>query len=167
MDLTYCRYCHSQIPARSDFCPVCGVPISAIYLPLGTKLRGRYSVGKVLGHGGFGITYKGGDAVLFRPVAIKELFPSEYVIRKGISVQPRSENSQNEFAHMREKFIEEAKLLAKLNHPGIVKVYDYFEENNTAYMIMELLRGKSLSQLISERGKIKEEEALEIIKKVC
>jgi serine/threonine-protein kinase len=109
---------------------------------VGTKLKGRYSVGKVLGQGGFGITYMGGDITLSRPIAIKELFP-EGCIRNQTTVQPTRPDIQNEFAHIKQRFIEEARLLARLNHPGIVKVYDFFEENNTAYMIMELLKGKS------------------------
>jgi serine/threonine protein kinase len=133
---------------------------------VGTKLKGRYSVGKVLGQGGFGITYMGGDITLSRPVAIKELFP-EGCIRNQTTVQPTRPDIQNEFAHIKQRFMEEARLLANLNHPGIVKVYDFFEENNTAYMIMELLKGKSLRQLIEEKGKIDEKEAVDYIKKVC
>jgi WD40 repeat protein len=161
-----CPFCGSSIPPGSSFCPTCGSPLSGLALPVGTKLKGRYSVGKVLGQGGFGITYMGGDITLARPVAIKELFP-EGCIRNQTTVQPTHPDVQREFAHIKQRFIEEARLLARLNHPGIVKVYDFFEENNTAYMIMELLKGKSLRQLIEEKGKIEEVEAVDYIKWVC
>ena len=161
-----CPFCGSSIPPGSSFCPTCGTPLTVVTLPVGTKLKGRYSVGKVLGQGGFGITYMGGDITLSRPIAIKELFP-EGCIRNQTTVQPTRPDIQNEFVHIKQRFIEEARLLARLNHPGIVKVYDYFEENNTAYMVMELLKGKSLRQLIEEEGRIEEQEALEYIIKVC
>jgi serine/threonine protein kinase len=136
-------------------------------LPLGTKLfGGKYSVGKVLGQGGFGITYMGADTVLSRPVAIKELFP-EGCQRNGTTVQP-TRIPPSDFSSMKQKFLDEARLLASLNHPGIVKVYDFFEENNTAYMVMEYLRGKSLAKLVEERGgALSEQEAVGYILKVC
>jgi serine/threonine protein kinase len=161
-----CPFCGSSIPPGSSFCPTCGTPLVLTALPVGTKLKGRYSVGKVLGQGGFGITYKGGDSKLLRPIAIKELFP-EGCIRNQKTVQPTHPDVQREFIHIKQRFIEEARLLARLNHPGIVKVYDFFEENNTAYMIMELLKGKSLRKLIEERGRIDEDEALDYIIKLC
>jgi WD40 repeat protein len=69
---------------------------------------------------------------------------------------------------MKQRFLDEARLLASLNHPGIVKVYDFFEENNTAYMVMEYLRGKSLAKLVEERGgTLSEQEAVGYILKVC
>jgi parallel beta-helix repeat protein len=134
---------------------------------LGTKLLGgKYTVGKVLGQGGFGITYMGADTILSRPVAIKELFP-EGCQRNGTTVQP-TRIPPSDFSSMKQRFLDEAKLLASLNHPGIVKVYDFFEENNTAYMVMEYLRGKSLAKLVEERGgALGEQEAVGYILKVC
>jgi WD40 repeat protein len=166
MNEKICPFCGSSIPSDSSFCPTCGSTFPGLALPVGTKLKGRYSVGKVLGQGGLGITYLGWDISLARPVTIRELFPLGCV-RNQTMVQPTPPDVQREFPHIKHRFIEEAKLLAKLNHPGIVKVYDYFEENNTAYMIMELLKGKSLRELIEEKGKIEEDEAVDYIKKVC
>ena len=143
-----------------------GAPHSNIALPPGTNLKGRYSIGKVLGQGGFGITYMGGDMLFSRPVAIKELF-TKGCVRIQKTVQFIRPDLRAEFSNIKIRFLEEAKLLARLNHPGIVKVYDYFEENNTAYMVMELLKGKSLRQLIEEKGRIEEDEAVDYIKKVC
>jgi WD40 repeat protein/predicted Ser/Thr protein kinase len=167
-----CPFCGAEV-GNAITCPQCGATVAtpsisvSLSLPLGTKLfGGKYSVGKVLGQGGFGITYMGADTVLSRPVAIKELFP-EGCQRNGTTVQP-ARIPPSDFSSMKQKFLEEARLLASLNHPGIVKVYDFFEENNTAYMVMEYLRGKSLAKLVEERGgALSEQEAVGYILKVC
>jgi serine/threonine protein kinase len=165
-----CPFCGAEV-GNATTCPQCGatftIPSVSLSLPLGTKLfGGKYSVGKVLGQGGFGITYMGADTILSRPVAIKELFP-EGCQRNGTTVQP-TRITPSDFASMKQRFLDEARLLASLNHPGIVKVYDFFEENNTAYMVMEYLRGKSLAKLVEERGgALGEQEAVGYILKVC
>jgi serine/threonine protein kinase len=165
-----CPFCGAEV-GNATICPQCGAtfttPSLSLSLPLGTKLfGGKYSVGKVLGQGGFGITYMGADTILSRPVAIKELFP-EGCQRNGTTVQP-TRITPSDFASMKQRFLDEARLLASLNHPGIVKVYDFFEENNTAYMVMEYLRGKSLAKLVEERGgALSEKEAVGYILKVC
>jgi len=165
-----CPFCGAEV-GNATTCPQCGatftIPSVSLSLPLGTKLfGGKYSVGKVLGQGGFGITYMGADTVLSRPVAIKELFP-EGCQRNGTTVQP-TRIPPSDFSSMKQRFLDEARLLASLNHPGIVKVYDFFEENNTAYMVMEYLRGKSLAKLVEERGgALSEQEAVGYILKVC
>jgi WD40 repeat protein/predicted Ser/Thr protein kinase len=167
-----CPFCGAEV-GNATICPQCGATFTtpsisvSLSLPLGTKLfGGKYSVGKVLGQGGFGITYMGADTVLSRPVAIKELFP-EGCQRNGTTVQP-TRIPPSDFSSMKQKFLDEARLLASLNHPGIVKVYDFFEENNTAYMVMEYLRGKSLAKLVEERGgALGEKEAVGYILKVC
>ena len=165
-----CPFCSSEV-GNANICPQCGasleVPSVSLALPLGTKLfGGKYTVGKVLGQGGFGITYMGADTLLSRPVAIKELFP-EGCQRNGTTVQP-TRIPASDFSYMKQRFLDEARLLASLNHPGIVRVYDFFEENNTAYMVMEYLRGKSLGKLVGERGgALSEQEAVGYILKVC
>jgi WD40 repeat protein/predicted Ser/Thr protein kinase len=167
-----CPFCGAEV-GNAITCPQCGATVAtpsisvSLSLPLGTKLfGGKYSVGKVLGQGGFGITYMGADNLLSRPVAIKELFP-EGCQRNGTTVQP-TRIPPSDFSSMKQKFLDEARLLASLNHPGIVKVYDFFEENNTAYMVMEYLRGKSLAKLVEERGgALSEKEAVGYILKVC
>jgi len=165
-----CPFCGAEV-GNATICPQCGaslaVPSVSLSLPLGTKLLGgKYSVGKVLGQGGFGITYMGADTILSRPVAIKELFP-EGCQRNGTTVQP-TRITPSDFSYMKQRFLDEARLLASLNHPSIVRVYDFFEENNTAYMVMEFLRGKSLAKLVEERGgALGEQEAVGYILKVC
>ena len=167
-----CPFCGAEV-GNAIICPQCGANVAIISfsislsLPLGTKLfGGKYTIGKVLGQGGFGITYMGADTLLSRPVAIKELFP-EGCQRNGTTVQP-TRITPSDFSYMKQRFLDEARLLASLNHPGIVRVYDFFEENNTAYMVMEFLKGKSLAKLVEERGgALGEQEAVGYILKVC
>ena len=135
-------------------------------LPRGVRLNnGNYAVGEVLGQGGFGITYKGGDLSLRRYVAIKEFFP-QGCARQNSTVQPAGTLSAADYAGVKAKFIEEARTLARFSDPGIVRVFGVFEENNTAYMVMEFLEGSTLSKRISEAGTINEAEAVSIAEKV-
>jgi serine/threonine protein kinase len=170
---TTCPICGAGNLPTAAACSTCGAslgsdPSSAFSgaLPPGTKLQGgMYSVGKVLGQGGFGITYLGGDIRSRRPVAIKELFPYGST-RRGTNVHPFGGLPAAEYASTRARFLDEARILARFDHPGIVDVYGTFEENNTAYMVMELLRGKTLGQMIEERGPLPEAEAIGYIRRV-
>jgi serine/threonine protein kinase len=167
---TVCTVCNVENPPDVASCAICGAPLSADpssafsgALPPGTKLHGGvYSVGRVLGQGGFGITYLGGDIRARRPVAIKEFFPYGST-RRGAEVHPFGGLATADYASSRAKFLDEARILARFDHAGIVDVYGTFEENNTAYMVMELLRGKSLMQLVEERGPLPEREAVDYI----
>lgn len=135
-------------------------------LPAKTPLQGgNYVVEGVLGQGGAGITYLCTDAGLRRAVAIKEFFPLGCV-RVGMHVQPGGSISAGDYEQSREEFIEEARTLARFQHPGIVDVYTVFSENNSAYMVMEYLRGSDLSQIVEERGPIPEAEAISYIRQV-
>ena len=136
-------------------------------LPPATELHnGGYSLAKVLGQGGFGITYLGEDAALRRPVAIKEFFPPGSQ-RQARQVQPPTAVSATDFAAARETFLAEARSLALFQHPNIVDVYTVFSENNTVYMVMEYLEGQDLEKIISQRGPFKQAEALKIIAPAC
>jgi serine/threonine protein kinase len=169
-----CPICGAQNLPATRSCGTCGAPLGTDpteafsgELPVGTKLHGGvYSVGRVLGQGGFGITYLGGDIRSRRPVAIKEFFPYGST-RRGTNVHPFGALGPADFASARDKFLDEARILARFDHPGIVDVYGTFAENNTAYMVMELLRGKSLGQLIAERGGLPEAEAVGYIIQVA
>ena len=111
-------------------------------LPAGVRLRG-YEILAVLGHGGFGVTYRARDTTLGRDVAIKEYLPASVAVREdGTTVLPRSTNLAEEFHWGRDRFLEEARILAKLDGaPAIVRVFDFLEANGTAYMVMALLGG--------------------------
>ena len=133
----------------------------ANYLAAGTALQQeRYVVGPTLGEGGFGITYRGEDTRLNRKVAIKELFVPGGV-REGGSVIPATSYSGESWRKAIQSFLQEARILAGLDYPGIVGVYDYFEQNNTAYMVMKFIEGPTLAHYVFERGgTLAEDEAL-------
>ena len=116
-------------------------------LPAGARLR-NYELISVLGHGGFGITYYARDTTLGREVAVKEYLPTSLALREnGTTVVPRSTQLAEDFIWGRERFLEEARILATLEGvPSIVRVYDFLEANGTAYMIMGLARGETLEQ---------------------
>ncbi|RYG75202.1 serine/threonine protein kinase [bacterium] len=136
------------------------------HLPKGVRLQdGKYAVGEVLGQGGFGITYKGGDLALKRYVAIKEFFP-QGCTRQNSTVAPGGSLSAADYAGVKAKFVEEARILGRFSDPGIVRVYGVFEENNTAYMVMEFLEGYTLSARITEKGTLDEAEVLDIAEKI-
>ncbi|MUG96849.1 protein kinase [Scytonema sp. UIC 10036] len=133
----------------------------------GTRLvGGTYIINKVLGQGGFGITYLANDSKLQRSVAIKELFPRMFVTRQGKQVSLRSSTQPSDYEYLKKRFIEEAHALSRFNHPGIVNVYAVFEENNTAYITMEFLNGKTLQKLVKEQGKLPEKQAIAYIEKI-
>lgn len=168
-----CPTCGMTNPEGASQCKRCGMPFTfmsvSVYLPVGTKLKGgTYTVGKVLGQGGFGITYMGSDTRFRRLVAIKEFF-LQGCIRRGTFVTLSTPSiSPDDFESMKQRFLQEGRALARFSHPGIVHVYDVFEENGTAYIVMEFLRGKSLRKILEERGgRMEEEEAVSYIVKVC
>lgn len=125
-------------------------------MPPFTVLSNRYMVGKVLGKGGFGITYVAMDFKRNRICAIKEYMPTEYSRRdSGMnSINPfEDKKSVYVFKHGREKFVEEAKTLYQLkDNPIIVDIIDFFYENNTAYLVMEYLDGSDLRKMVKARG---------------
>lgn len=155
-----CPMCgHSPVDAVPA-CPSCGAPLVQPHLPAGQRLaKGRYAVGKVLGQGGFGITYLGSDMILSRRVAIKELFP-EGSTRKDRSVVPPLSSGPQVFADVRSRFLDEARTMAQFNHPGIVHVLDVFQENGTAYLVMEFLEGQTLAGRIEKAGRLAPDEVM-------
>lgn len=141
-------------------CPKCGYtagqrPQSALYLAPGTVLREQYLVGRVLGHGGFGITYVGLDLNLNRKVAIKEYFPGGVAIRSSGETQvfAHSPTLTQEYTFGLERYLEEARLVASFdNHPNIVWVKNYFAANGTGYMVMEYLDGITFESFLMRQG---------------
>ena len=153
-------------------CPVCGHDVNiqnAQYqLPVNCILNGRYVVGKVLGAGGFGITYIGYDLKLDSRVAIKEYYPSGAANRSiSLTVIPTAEVKGNPFELGKSRFLKEAKTLSEFVGDGnIVTLRDYFEENGTAYIVMEYLEGQDLSHYARERGRFEFSEALDLLEPV-
>lgn len=124
-------------------------------LPPRFLLAGRYLIGKTLGRGGFGITYKAYDVLTCSTVAIKEFFPKGYAVRVPHSyvVDTTAPNNAKVFNYWLTAFIQEAKVLTSIkNMDGIVNIYDFFLTNNTAYIVMEYLNGMSLHRFIHGRG---------------
>jgi serine/threonine protein kinase len=122
-------------------------------LPPGTRL-GDYRLDAMIGHGGFGITYRAFDAQLAKVVAIKEYLPLECAIRQADGqVVPRSARLADDFAWGRERFLDEARALARFRHPHIVPVLRYFEANGTAYTVMEFEDGKNVAELLRDLGR--------------
>lgn len=143
-----CSNCHRQETRQQEQDPS--------LLPEGSVLHGQYFIGEALGHGGFGITYAAWDMKHQRRVAIKELFPSTIVMRnpdrRSISVQF---GQKAQFDHMFHCFEQEAMLLMRLqNQNGIVNLYHAFEDNNTAYYVMEYLEGADFRQFLAKNGAI-------------
>jgi serine/threonine protein kinase len=118
-----------------------------------------YKIEKILGQGGFGITYLAEDVNLEKKVAIKEYLPVGLAVREGgATVQPESTEAEADFRWGLDQFLGEAKTLAKFQHPNIVQVLRFFEAHGTAYIVMNFVQGQSLHDRMQKRKKINEEE---------
>ena len=137
------------------------------YLPEGTILQGKYCIQDVIGEGGFGITYRAFDGVLKRQVAIKEYYPSVLVSRNcsyHLNVEMTSQENTVMYKEGKSKFINEAEKMALFQgNPQIVYVIDYFETNNTAYIVMEYLEGETLLDLLRRVGRLRLADALNLL----
>lgn len=133
-----------------------------------TLQGGKYRILRVLGQGGFGITYLAEHTLLGKQVAIKEFYMKEFCNRDGNShLSLGSQGSAEIVSRFRAKFLKEARNVAQFEHPNIVSVNDVFEENNTAYFVMNHLPNGSLRQLISQRGPLNEAEAQKYIAQIA
>ena len=136
------------------------------YLQIGTILHERYEIKDILGAGGFGITYKAWDNTLQTEVCIKEYYPVGIANRAVAATLVSVYTNADEVSYRRgmQRFLREARGLAKLGSvKNIVNVHDYFEENNTAYMVMEYLKGKTLKCFVRENGgKVNEDVAIHV-----
>ena len=141
-----------------------------MHLPVGTLLKnGDYRIEKVLGQGGFGITYLAEQTGLGRKVALKEFFMQEHCNRDadGTHVSVGSVGSKKLVERFRQKFLKEARLIASFDNSNIIKIHDVFEENGTAYYVMEYLEGKSLKATVEESGALTEAAAVKYIREVA
>ena len=160
MEQSLCYSCFQELEPGVRFCPHCGASVEQDWdrhphaLPYGTVLGGRYISGKVLGQGGFGITYLALDHKTGKVAAVKEFFPDTMAGRgQGNSVVPFTGQRGEDFNYGKSTFLEEAKTLAQFSgEPGIVQIYSYFEEYGTAYFAMEYVDGVSLQHYIDEQG---------------
>ncbi len=169
-----CKGCMEHYDNDLHTCPYCGYvedtpPESPIHLFPGVLLNERYIVGKVIGYGGFGVTYIAYDCVLQFKTAIKEYLPSEFATRMlgQTNVTIFGGNKHEQFIDGLNKFTDEAKKLAKFHsEEGIVKVFNTFEENNTAYIVMEYLDGETLADYLEREKTIPSDKAIEMMKPV-
>ena len=164
--MAICPYCSSSIPENLKNCPVCGGSLDIVCptckpLAEGTVIGGKYKIDKVLGSGGFGITYLAYDEKLDRKVAVKEYFPDGIATRTGnkVTMPPTLDNNENLLS-----FKNEARSIAKLKNIGIVSVYDVIEENDTVYIVMEYIEGTPFSSLL---GNIDEKNAVKYMRQIA
>ena len=169
-----CIHCMHEKPQADGICPHCGSAGNDYtpqpnHLPPMTPLNGKYLLGKVLGQGGFGITYIALDTHLQVPVAIKELYLKNINQRGADRSVIVSSGDRHIFEENRKRFLQEARVLAMFNeqdNEGIVNVRDHFEENGTAYIVMEYLNGITLKKYVKQKGKLSLEEAKAVIDSV-
>ena len=166
-----CMGCMTEIDDNAKICPYCGYrqdneARESYYLAPGTVIQNRYIVGRVIGAGGFGITYIGWDNVLRRVVAVKEYFPSAVATRgyKNKHITVYSGSAQADFNAGLESFMKEAKRLAGFgNIEGIVQIFDCLQENGTGYIIMEYLKGKTVKEILKEGKRYTADEAVTVL----
>lgn len=137
------------------------------HLQLGAFLQnGKYRIVKVLGQGGFGITYMAEQYPLKKKVAIKEFFIQDLCFRDN-TANVRTLTQSDMVDRYRQKFFKEAQIQAQFNHPNIVRVIDFFKENGTGYYVMDYLEGENLAEIIAKNGPLSESTALRYIRKVA
>ena len=159
--MSKCHSCFRDVDVHKDVCPYCGSLISnvakqPIYLPPGTVLQERYILGDVIKAGGFGLIYKAWDSKLETIVAVKEFFATSLVSRAaGTKDVIVNKKGIEEFAYRKARFLAEARSMAKFgNSKYIPNVFEFFEENGTAYIVMELLSGVDLQDYMRSAQKM-------------
>ena len=137
---------------------------SRLGLPVNTILDGGYRIERTVGSGGFGITYEAVDLNLATQVAIKEYYPFDFGDRDAtMSVRPKSERHKKTFDWGRSNFLQEARTLARFDHPSIVRVTRVFEANSTAYMVMRFEQGQSFEHWLANLGRPPTQDELDAI----
>ena len=155
-----CPKCMLENPNKNEVCPHCGFYLPSYetkphHLAVQTILKGRYLLGIVLGEGGFGITYSAYDLKRDQRVAVKELFIAGVVSRQGerTVLVNTGKGMQRYYHECRNKFLQEAKVLQTLqDKSGVVDIYEYFQEKDSAYIVMEYLDGIDLRSFLKENG---------------
>lgn len=136
------------------------------HLPIGYLLHDTYQIESILGRGGFGITYLARDTALDRLVAVKEFFPKNFCERGDTTQVTFSSENGPIVAELQAKFLKEARNIARLDNPGIIKIYSAFDDKDTAYYVMEYIDGQSLADIVHAYGKIAIERSVGYISAV-
>ena len=175
--MKWCVSCFKQYDEEYDICPFCGAeevtePKAPIHIKPGTELyHGRYVIGLAIGDGGFGVVYRAWDKNLSTIVAIKEFYMSSIMVRaEGEVAVSVYRNKADEYYYRKKRFLSEARAMAKFGGiASIPKVYDFFEDNGTAYIAMELFTGQSLKKYLKEQesGKVDPEFAVYVATEVA
>ena len=140
------------------------------HLKSGSILQeGKYKIEKVLGQGGFGITYLASHEFLGRQVCVKEFFFKDYCERDESTSQVSlgTVGSREMVVRFMAKFLKEARTVSLLDHPNIIRIHDIFKENNTAYYVMEYVEGEPLSDIVSKGGALPETESVNYIRQIA
>lgn len=170
----YCFSCMNPLQERNGTCPVCGKDNQIRQngddeLPFSYLANRKYLVGRALGRGGFGITYVGLNISLGKRVAIKEYFPANVARRdrKSLALLPVSDENRTQLAQGRDKVLNEAQIIAQMEAiPNVVRIYDCFTRNNTAYIVMEYVEGRTLASCVDQNGPLPWDEAWRIMKPI-
>ena len=167
-----CFHCMGKLEQPGQLCPHCGWDNrnrsnGAGYLE-DVTLKDLYYVGRALGRGGFGVTYLGYDLNLERVVAIKEYFPGALAARESATASLRPYTGyESAFAHGRQRALDEGRIIANMGHvPNVVQVYHALEANGTVYIVMEYIKGATLSQLVKRSGPLKWEYAYSLLRPI-
>lgn len=158
VNMNICYGCMKPLNTGYEICPLCGYDNGIRQngndmLPEGTVLKGRYLIGRMIGRGGFGVTYLGLDLTDNMRLAIKEYFPVDVGIRDMRTLDVVSKSGDpSDFDYGRKSFYNEAVALSHFNSPNIVHVRAYFQEHGTAYIVMDFIEGVGLTELISRNG---------------
>lgn len=164
-----CMGCMQPKQEQAAVCPNCGYrnqPRNPAVLPYQAVLHNKFLIGRILGNpGGFGVTYLAWDLVLQTTVAIKEYFPSNLATRSpDHQTIVLNQNEQEKYRHGLEQFLAEARTLAQFSHPNVVRIREFFTQNNTAYLVMDYYEGVSLEEFVHRKGgKISEHLAYSIM----
>ena len=135
-------------------------------LPSGTRFE-EYRLDAVLGSGGFGITYRAYDANLDKFVAIKEYLPNEFATRaERYTVVPQSSTDAQDYHWGLNRFLDEARTLARFDHPHLNKVYRFFESNGTAYMVLEYVEGETLANRLTRERQLPKAPLQQLLEEV-
>lgn len=168
-----CESCFSAVNGE-EVCPCCGFngaeySPDPMVLPIGTRLDSKVIIGRVMGKGGFGITYLGYDPRVDKTIAVKEYYPNgiSYRTPGTTEVSIADTKSTETFESGAEKFYTEAEMVSQFNgNPNIVSVYDYFRANGTVYLIMEYINGVTLKTYVDRHGKLNDGQALYVMDKI-
>ena len=151
-----CLHCgFDGLDSSTVLCPKCKVHLPSLMrdmLPAGTELHGgKYRIDYALGRGGFGITYRAVHLRLEQLAAVKEFYPQEQALRDATNGSLSVKASQRDsYERALRRFVREGRVLARLDHPSVVRVRDLFEERGTAYLVMDLVQGKSLREVLDD-----------------